>query len=67
MAKKLTARTAIALHNNARQAMLKGRIPYKQYVQQIVEDYGIKQTDALKIANGKDLLQIVAKYEVESE
>ena len=62
--KKLTARKAIAIHNEAQKAKLKGVIEYKRYLKQVIEDYGIEKNDAIQIANGNNLLQIVAKYEV---
>lgn len=54
--KKLTARKAIAIHNEAQKAKLKGAIEYKRYLKQVVEDYGIEKNDAIKLANGEDLL-----------
>ena len=63
--KKLTARKAIAIHNEARKAkLIKGAIEYKRYLKQVIEDYGIEKNDALRLAMGENLLQIVAKYEV---
>lgn len=63
--KKLTARKAIAIHNEAQKIKLKRATEYKRYLKQIVEDYGIEKNDALRLAMGENLLQIVAKYEVE--
>ena len=62
--KKLTARKAIAIHNEAQKAKLKGAIEYKRYLKQVIEDYGIEKNDASRLAMGVNLLQIVAKYEV---
>jgi hypothetical protein len=62
--KKLTARKAIAIHNEAQKAKRKGFIEYKRYLKQVIEDYGIEKNDALRLAMGENLLQIVAKYEV---
>jgi hypothetical protein len=33
-------------------------------LKQVIEDYGIEKNDALRLAMGENLLQIVAKYEV---
>ena len=64
--KKLTARKAIAIHNEAQKAKRKGVIEYKRYLKQVIEDYGIEKNDAFRLAMGENLLQIVAKYEVTS-
>lgn len=61
--KRLTARKAIAIHNEAQKAKRKGAIEYKRYLKHIVNDYGIEKNDAFKLAMGENLLQIVAKYE----
>lgn len=65
--KKLTARAAIAIYNDAQKAKLKGGVEYKRYIKQVIDDYGIEKNDAFQIATGKNLLQIVARYEVESD
>ena len=62
--KKLTARKAIAIHNEALKAKRKGVIEYKRYLKQVIEDYGIEKNDVSQIANGNNILQILAKYEV---
>ena len=62
--KKLTARKAIAIHNEAQKAKRKGVIEYKRYLKQVIEDYGIEKNDVSQIANGNNILQILAKYEV---
>lgn len=62
--KKLTAKKAIAIHNEAQKAKRKGFIEYKRYLKQVIEDYDIEKNDALRLAIGENLLQIVAKYEV---
>ena len=64
--KKLTAKAAIDIHNEAQKAKKKGFIEYKRYMKKVIEDYGIEKNDAFQIAIGENLLQIVAKYE-ESE
>lgn len=61
--KILTARRAIAIHNEAQRSKRKGAIEYKRYLKQIVNDYGIEKNDVFKLAMGENLLQIVAKYE----
>ena len=65
MAKTLTAKAAISIHNNAQKAKKEGAVAYKRFVRQVIEDYGIEKNDAFRIANGDDMLQIVAKYEQE--
>ena len=64
MTKQLTARNAITIYSEAQRIKQKGAIEYKRYLRRVVEDYGIEKNDALRLAMGENLLQIVAKYEV---
>lgn len=64
MTKQLTARNAITIYYEAQKIKQKGAIEYKRYLRRVVEDYGIEKNDVFQIANGNNILQIVAKYEV---
>lgn len=64
MTKQLTARNAITIYSEAQRIKQKGAIEYKRYLRRVVEDYGIEKNDVSQIANGNNILQILAKYEV---